>query len=204
MVSEINFDFEKENYNLLIVNTGGNHADLSQEYSAIPNEMWNVAKFFGKSVCREIEKKDVVQNLKQIRKEFGDRAVLRAFHFFEENDRVDKQVKALKENNFSEFLSHITDSGNSSWKWLQNCYVNSNYNEQGITMALSLTELFIKDKKKGACRVHGGGFAGVILTLLPKEYVDEYINYMHQAIGENNVYKMNIRPEGVVCLNSLV
>lgn len=111
---------------------------------------------------------------------------------------------ALKENRFGDFLNNITASGNSSWKWLQNCYTNSNYQEQGISIALALTELFIARKQKGACRIHGGGFAGVIMAMLPNDIVGEYIAYMEKTLGAGNTYQMSIRPYGAICLNDLL
>ena len=145
----------------------------------------------------------VIENAAKVRKEAGDRAFLRALHFFEENKRVEKQVQALKENRFDEFLSLITESGNSSWKWLQNCYVPGS-EEQGITSALALTELFIKEKGCGACRVHGGGFAGVIMAMLPNSVTDEYIAYIEKAMGEGSAYRMSIRPYGAVCVDGYI
>lgn len=113
-------------------------------------------------------------------------------------------MAALKEGRFQEFLELITASGNSSWKWLQNCYTNSNYQEQGISVALALTELYIAGKGRGACRVHGGGFAGVIMAMLPNDITDEYIAYMEKALGEGCAYRMSIRPYGAVCVNDVM
>ena len=140
----------------------------------------------------------------EVREFAGDRSVLRALHFFEENKRVEAEVAALKENRFDDFLINITESGNSSWKWLQNCFTNSSFQEQGITIALALTELFIKEKGCGACRVHGGGFAGVIMAMLPNNIVDEYVTYIEKALGEGNAYKMSIRPYGAICVNNVM
>lgn len=201
VVEKIDFDFSSQNHSLIIVNTGKGHADLSEDYSSVPNEMKKVAEFFGKEVCSEITEEQVISNLSKVREYAGDRSVLRALHFFEENKRVEAEVAALKENRFQDFLDNITASGNSSWKWLQNCYTNSNVQEQGICIALALTELFIAEKKKGACRIHGGGFAGVIMAMLPNELVDEYIKYIEDAIGEGNAYNMSIRPYGAICVN---
>ncbi len=138
-----------------------------------------------------------------MREKAGDRPLLRALHFFEENKRVEAQVEALKENRFEDFLKTITESGNSSWKWLQNCYVGGS-SEQGITAALALTELFIRKKGCGACRVHGGGFAGVIMAMLPDTVVDEYITYIEKAMGKGSAYRMSIRPYGAVCVDSYI
>lgn len=202
-VEKIDFDFNSQDYSLIIVQTGRGHADLSQDYSAVPNEMKKVAEFFGKEVCSEISERDVIDNLPAVRKYAGDRSVLRALHFFEENKRVEAEVRALKENKFQEFLENITASGNSSWKWLQNCYTTSNYQEQGITISLALTELFIAEKGKGACRVHGGGFAGVIMVMLPNDLTEEYIRFIEKATGEGNAYRMMIRPYGAICINHM-
>lgn len=203
VVEKIAFDFSAQKHKLMIVNTGKGHADLSEDYSSVPAEMKKVAAFFGKEVCAEIKEEQVLDHLTEVREVCGDRAVLRALHFFEENKRVEKEVKALKENRFADFLNGITESGNSSWKWLQNCFTNHSYQEQGITVALALTEMFLKEKGCGACRVHGGGFAGVIMAMIPEELTEEYTSYMNRALGEGNVYSMSIRPYGAICLNSL-
>lgn len=204
VVEKIEFDFASRNHSLIIVNTGKGHADLSEDYSLVPSEMKKVAEFFGKEVCAEITEKDVIENLNEVREFAGDRSVLRALHFFEENKRVDAEVAALKEGRFEDFLHNITSSGNSSWKWLQNCFTNTSYQEQGITIALALTELFLAEKKAGACRIHGGGFAGVIMTMIPNELAKEYITYIEKAMGEGNAYRMSIRPYGAICFQDLI
>lgn len=204
VVEKIDFDFASQNHSLIIVQTGRGHADLSADYSSVPNEMKKVAEYFGKEVCAEITEEQVLEHLKAVREYAGDRSVMRALHFFEENKRVETMVAALKNGNFAEFLSGITASGNSSWKWLQNCYTNSSYQEQGISVALALTELFIAKKQKGACRIHGGGFAGVIMTMLPNEIVDEYVAYIEKALGEGSAYRMSIRPYGAFCVNDMI
>lgn len=204
VVEQIDFDFASQNHSLIIVNTGKGHADLSADYSSVPAEMKKVAEFFGKEVCAEITEQEVIDNLEKVRAFAGDRSVLRALHFFEENKRVDAEVAALKEGRFQDFLKNITASGDSSWKWLQNCFTNISYQEQGITVALALTELFLAEKKRGACRIHGGGFAGVIMAVLPNELVDEYIAYIEKAMGEGNAYRMTIRPYGAICFNEVM
>ena len=204
VVEKIDFDFASQNHSLIIVNTGKGHADLSADYSSVPNEMKKVAQFFGKEGCAEIKEQDVIDHLAELRAYAGDRSVLRALHFFEENKRVEAEVRALKENRFGDFLDGITSSGNSSWKWLQNCYTNSNVQEQGISIALALTEMFIAEKKRGACRIHGGGFAGVIMAMLPNDLVDEYVAYIEKAMGEGSAYRMSIRPYGAICVNQML
>ena len=204
VVEAIDFDFASQNHSLIIVQTGKGHADLSADYSSIPKEMKKVAEYFGKEVCAEITEEQVLRQLKGVREFAGDRSVMRALHFFEENKRVEAEVAALKEGRFADFLTEITASGNSSWKWLQNCFTNGNYQEQGITIALALTELFIAEKKRGACRVHGGGFAGVIMAMLPNDLVDEYVTYIEEKLGEGSAYRMTIRPYGAICVNELL
>lgn len=204
VVEKIDFDFASRDHSLIIVQTGRGHADLSADYSSVPSEMKKVAEFFGKEVCAQVTEEQVIANLAQVRAFAGDRSVMRALHFFEENKRVEAEVAALKEGRFQEFLELITASGNSSWKWLQNCYTNSNYQEQGISVALALTELYIAGKGRGACRIHGGGFAGVIMAMLPNDITDEYIAYMEKALGEGCAYRMSIRPYGAVCVNDVM
>lgn len=204
VVEKIDFDFASHDHSLIIVQTGKGHADLSEDYSSVPIEMKKVAEYFGKEVCAEITEEQVIENLAEVRAYAGDRSVMRALHFFEENKRVEAEVAALKEDRFEDFLMNITASGNSSWKWLQNCYTNSNYQEQGISVALALTELFIAEKQRGACRIHGGGFAGVIMAMLPNDIVEEYITYIEKTMGEGSAYRMSIRPYGAVCVNDLI
>ena len=166
--------------------------------------MKKVAQYFGKEVCAELTEEMLIDNLKEVRAYAGDRSVMRALHFFEENKRVDAEVAALKEGRFKDFLAGVTASGNSSWKWLQNCYTTSDVQEQGISIALALTEMFIEKKKRGACRIHGGGFAGVIMAMLPNDIVDEYVAYIEKAMGEGSAYRMSIRPYGAICVNDKI
>lgn len=203
-VEKIDFDFGSQDHSLIIVQTGKGHADLSADYSSVPNEMKKAAEFFGKEVLAQVEEEELLRRLPEVRAFAGDRSVLRALHFFEENKRVDAEVQALKEGRFEDFLTNITASGNSSWKWLQNCYTNSSVQEQGITIALAVTELFIARKQRGACRVHGGGFAGVIMAMLPNDITDEYIACIEAAMGEGSAYRMSIRPYGAICVNELL
>lgn len=203
-VEKLSFDFAGAGHSLIIVQTGKGHADLSADYSSIPNEMKKVARYFGKEVLAEVDEAELIARIGKVREFAGDRSVMRALHFFEENKKVEAEVAALKANDFQTFLDNITASGNSSWKWLQNCYTTANVQEQGISIALALTELFIAEKKKGACRIHGGGFAGVIMAMLPNELVDEYIAYIEKAIGEGSAYRMSIRPYGAICCNDLL
>lgn len=198
LLKKIPFDFASHKHRLLIVNTGKGHADLSQEYSSIPQEMKDIAHFFGKKSLREITRQDVITNIKELRRQNSDRAVMRALHFFDENDRVDEEVSSLEQNNFSAFLEFVRGSGNSSWKYLQNVYVPSVPEEQSISIALALTEHFISCHKKGSCRIHGGGFAGVILVFLPEDLCPSYKAMMEKALEKDCVYDLSIRPYGAI------
>lgn len=197
-IREIQCNFDEMGHDLVIINTGKGHADLSAEYSAVPNEMKKVAEYFGKEVLQQVDEDAVIENVRAIREFAGDRGVLRAFHFFEENKRVDAEVEALEAKDFDTFLRKITESGDSSWKWLQNCYCNETPEEQSITVALALTKLYLDKIGHGVCRVHGGGFAGVIAAFLPKEYTEGFTQYIDKALGEGSAYVMHIRPQGAI------
>ncbi|MCK9860758.1 galactokinase family protein [Paenibacillus sp. ATY16] len=195
--------FEAAGYSLVIVGTGGNHADLTKDYASIPNEMRAVAQAFGVEVCRDLTAEMIYGRLAELRETAGDRAVLRALHFLDENDRVGKQVEAIKSGEWQNVLKHITASGNSSWKWLQNIYQESVSREQGIAITLAITERFIEQLGDGACRVHGGGFAGVILAVLPHAAVDEYRELIARTTG-TELFKIRVREIGAVCLNTFL
>lgn len=201
IVRKISFDFAAQNYSLLVINTGGSHADLTDDYASVPREMKAVASALGKKVCREITMEDVIQNIPRLRKQVGDRAILRAMHFLAEDQRVVRQVEALERGDFDEFLRLVNESGDSSWKWLQNCYTNKEPHEQGITLALSVTENFLKGSGKGAYRVHGGGFAGTVLVFMPNELLDGYVELMESIFGKGSVTVLSIRPYGTLCIN---
>jgi galactokinase len=203
-VEKIPFELSSQGYELLLVNTGGNHADLSLEYSAIPFEMKSVAKEMGEAYLSEVPYEQFIQNLENLRLKVGDRAILRCFHFYEEKKRVLKSVDALKENNFENFLTLITASGNSSWKFLQNCYTTKDPKEQSTAYYLTLSELFLRERNIGACRVHGGGFAGTIVVYLPAQSIHEYVLYMEKLTGTRSIYKMNIRKYGVVSFHEIL
>ena len=197
-VEKLDFGYDQLGYNLIIVNTGKGHADLSEEYSSVPVEMKRAAQVMGKEVLADVDEQEFMKNLNKVREEAGDRAVMRALHFFAEQNRVDAAVKAIKEEDYDTFLQCITKSGNSSWKWLQNCYATKDEKEQAVPVALALTELFIEKAGRGYCRVHGGGFAGVIAAILPKDLTAEYVEYMIPYMGKENVYVMQTRQTGAV------
>lgn len=203
-VKRIDFDFSKTGYAMIMVQTGKGHADLSEEYSSIPNEMKSVAAYFGKEALSECSEEALIEDIRAVREKCGDRAVMRAFHFFEENKKVDGAVAALDAGDFEKALSYVEASGNSSWKYLQNTYITGAVQEQSIPVALALTEIFIKKIGRGACRVNGGGFAGVIQAFIPDEQAEEYAAYMDKALGEGSAHIMRIRPVGAACINRLL
>jgi len=204
VVRKVNFDFASQNYSLLVVDTGGNHANLTDEYASIPREMKSVANQFGAEFCREINYEELIQRIKEIRPRVGDRAILRAFHFLGDNARVLEQVAALERGDFQSFLSLVNESGNSSFKWLQNIYTTKNVEEQGVSLALAITEKYISMVGEGACRVHGGGFAGTIQVFLPNADVSEYIKLVESVFGEGKAVVLSIRPHGTLYLNQFL
>ncbi len=194
LYESISFDLHKFGYNLCVVDTGGNHADLTPEYAAVPTEMKQVAGFFGKEVLREVDEKDFYANIKVLREKFGDRAVLRAIHFYDDNNTAKAMAEALKSENFEAFKGYVVKSGNSSFKHLQNVFCCANPSEQGLSLALALTEKVLEGK--GAYRVHGGGFAGTIQAYVPFELLDTYKKEIENVFGEGSCYVLSVRPVG--------
>lgn len=195
-IEKINFDFNATGYSVLIVNTGGSHADLTEDYASVRVEMNKTAQQLGGEVMRDIFLENLLNNLPRLRRKLGDRPLLRALHFIRENQRVMDEVNALKNNDFTRFLKLIFESGNSSFKYLQNCYTPKDLNIQSIPLALALTELFINKTGSGACRVHGGGFAGTIQVFLPKKQVESYKQFISPVFGEEAIIDLQIRSKG--------
>ena len=198
VIKRVSFDFSEKNYRVLVVDTGGNHADLTDDYASIPAEMKSVARALGAEVCREIDYDQLLHKAKSLRVQVGDRALLRAFHFLCENERVVHQVNSLESGDFQTFLRLVEESGNSSCKWLQNIFSANNIHEQGMTLALALTEQYLDQIGAGACRVHGGGFAGAIQVFLPKGAVAVYTELMESVFGAESVLLLNIRSYGAL------
>ncbi len=196
IVNEVKFDFASSGHSLCIVDTKGSHSDLTDDYAAIRSEMEAVAGVFGKNVLREVDEEEFKKNIPAVREKVGDRAVLRAMHFFADNARVLKEVDALKKGNFDEFKSYILESGDSSYKYNQNVYSNKKPLEQPVSLALALSESILKGK--GAWRVHGGGFAGTIQAFVPNEILEDYKNAMESVFGDDSCYVLIIRPVGGV------
>ncbi|MBQ8107433.1 MAG: galactokinase [Ruminococcus sp.] len=194
VIKSLDFDFSASGHSLCIVDTKGNHADLTPEYAAIPPEMKSVAQFFGKEVLRQITKEQVLENIVQLREKCGDRAVLSALHFFDDNARVAKEAQALENGRFEDFLALITESGNSSLAYLQNIFAASNVSEQGLTVALYLAKQLLGGR--GACRVHGGGFAGTIQAFVPNDMLDSFRSEIERVFGEGSCYVLTVRSCG--------
>jgi galactokinase len=195
-IETIRFDFEKHGYALVVVNTGGSHADLTADYAAIPTEMKAVAGFFGKKVMRQVKRQELFAKLPELRAKVGDRAILRAFHFIEDNKRVEKMVEALEEKDLDRYLKNVQRSGDSSWEILQNVFAVGSPSEQGVSLALTVTGQFLKGE--GAYRVHGGGFAGTIQAYIPSDRLPDYVETMEGVFGPGCVTHLRIRPEGAV------
>ncbi|MBR5866843.1 MAG: galactokinase, partial [Spirochaetaceae bacterium] len=193
-VEKLDFNMAEYGYSLCITDTKGSHADLTDEYAAVPKEMKLVAKYFEKEVLRDVDFDDFVKNIPALRNLFGDRSVLRAMHFFMENQRVEKEVESLKQKNINAFLTSVKDSGNSSFKYLQNVYSNSDIKNQNVSVALMMSDFFLKEK--GVSRVHGGGFAGTIQAFVKTEFVPFYKNQMNNIFGKDSCKDLRIRKYG--------
>ena len=192
VLTPLDVNFEDYGYDLVIVDTKGNHADLTGEYAAVPAEMKQVAAYFGADCLRKVDYEEFIDKLPQLREAVSnDRAILRAIHFFDENMRVEAMLDCLKEKDIDGYLYYVEESGNSSFKYLQNVYPAINVKEQGLSLALALTEDFLSGE--GACRVHGGGFAGTIQAYIPKELTDDYIDFMDSVFGEGSATVLAIR-----------
>ena len=196
VIEKVNFDFSKSGYALCIVDTGGNHADLTNEYASIPGEMKAVAGYFGKPVLREVSKGEILSNIVALREQFGDRAVLRSLHYLDDNARVEKEVAALNNGDFETFKQTIIASGNSSFRFLQNVYANVNPNEQGLSLAIYVAQDMLEGK--GAYRVHGGGFGGTTQNFVPVEMVDEFKTAIEKVFGEGNCIALRVRNDGAI------
>ncbi len=201
IIEQVDFDFSTSGHALCIVDVGGNHADLTHEYAAIPAEMRAVAASLGVEYLRETTMEALLANITMLRERHGDRAVLRAIHFLRDNARVVKQVAALRDGDFEAFKALIIESGNSSFEYLQNVYPNCNVEEQGMSLALALAQGVLQGC--GAWRVHGGGFGGTTQNFVPLDKLDEFKSVIESAFGEGTCHVLNIRPCGGVCVDKL-
>ena len=194
MVEKICFDLAEAGYALCIIDSGADHADLTDEYAAIPAEMKQVCNFFGKDVLRQIPEEDFFSALSDLCRCVPDRAILRAMHIYEENQRVLGQVKALKENDVDTFLELVKESGRSSWMYLQNITPTGSIMHQEVAVSLALCKKLLSGK--GAYRVHGGGFAGTVQAFVPLDMLDTFKDKIEAVLGKNACHVLNIREEG--------
>ena len=196
IVEKIDFDFDTFNHTLCIVDTKGSHADLTCEYAAITQEMKKIAQQFGKTYLCEVDESAFYMKIEELRMSCGDRSVLRAFHFFSENERVKEEVKALKKADFEKFKKLIKESGDSSYKYLQNVYTPKNINEQNLSIGLAMSDYILG--RNGVNRVHGGGFAGTIQAFVPNNLLATYQEKIEAIFGQGSCYSLKIRPCGGV------
>ena len=193
-IEQVSLDVRDFGYTLCVVDTGGNHANLTGDYAAITEECQKISHALGVDFLRDADESKFYAEMGELRKKFGDRAVLRAFHFFNEQKRVELQRTALKEHDFEKFLYYVNESGESSYKYLQNLYSNSAVNEQGLCLAIAVTKQFLKGR--GACRVHGGGFAGTIQCYIPNEKFEEYREMIERIFHKGACVPLLVRPVG--------
>jgi len=199
VVQKIPADFDRMDCILAVVNTGGSHADLTPAYASIPEEMRHVASLFGKSALREVREEELRANLSLVRKNAGDRAVLRALHFFNENRRVEKMVDALEAGDFEAYLGFVAESGESSVGMLQNTVApGSTGQAQPAALALGVSNDFFRSRGRGVARIHGGGFAGTIQVYVPRDHFEEYTKIMAELFGDGCVQTLATRKQGVV------
>lgn len=192
-VTPLQYNFSENGYQLVVVNTHSSHDDLTDEYAAIRSEMNRVADFFGEKVLRCVRPEQVYQNINPLREKLGERALLRAMHFFAENERVKQQVHALKQNDLAAFFAAVNASGKSSWTLLQNIYPGGSV-QQPMALALAVAEVILRGE--GACRVHGGGFAGTTLNFVPEEKTDIFVERMEHIFGSDSCVVLDVRKDG--------
>ena len=191
-VEAISYDFARKGYALVVVATGGSHANLTDQYAAIPAEMKRVAECFGQPVLRGLTAEQLTAKANELRAKVSDRAIMRAYHFIREDERVPKQVEALKEDRIGDFLQLIIDSGRSSYMYLQNVFADNR--DQSLSLALCMAEELLRGD--GAWRIHGGGFAGTTLNFVPLNRIREFVETMQRAFGNDACKVLNIRPVG--------
>ncbi len=196
VIKSVNFDFSSCGHALCIIDTRASHADLTDEYAAVPGEIKAVAAHFGKEVLTQIDEADFYAAIPELRKACGDRAVMRCIHFYQENQRVPKQVAALEQGDFNTFLQLIKESGHSSWMYLQNVIPAGYKAHQDVAVSLALCEHYLQGK--GAYRVHGGGFAGTVQAFVPFEILENFRAGIDAVLGEGACHVLSIRPQGGV------
>ena len=198
VAEKVDFDFASAGHALCIIDSGADHADLTDEYTAVTTELKKVCKHFGKNVLREVPEADFLAALPELRREAGNRAVLRAIHIYDENRRVENQVDALRRGDFDAFLKYINSSGLSSWRYLQNVVPTGYTAHQEVALALALAERLLDGR--GACRVHGGGFAGTIQAFVPLDMLEKFRTETERVLGDGACHVLTVRPVGGVRL----
>ena len=193
-IEKINFDLAKAGYALCIIDSGADHADLTDEYAAIPNELKEVCRFFGKDVLRQIPEEEFLEKLPELRKQVSDRAILRAIHVYQENKRVKILASALRNEDLYAFFHMIRQSGQSSWMYLQNIYPSGAVAKQEVAIALTLCDTLLHGR--GAYRVHGGGFAGTVQAFVPFDLLTKFKSEIERVLGEGKCHVLNIRADG--------
>ncbi|MBR5182347.1 MAG: galactokinase [Clostridiales bacterium] len=194
IVDKVAFDFSKTDYVLCITDTKGSHADLTDEYAAVPSEMKTVASLLGYDFLRPVTLDDIICNIGMLREKAGDRAVLRAIHFINESKRAHEEADALRNDNMDRFLKLVKESGNSSFKYLQNVYTNKDVTVQNVSLALAVSDSVLDEDE--ASRVHGGGFAGTIQAFVKKANASKYQSYMNKVFGDGACEILAIRKYG--------
>lgn len=194
VVERVDFDFASAGHALCIIDSGADHADLTGEYAAIPGELKQLCALFGKTVLREIPEEVFFQKLPEIRRQVPDRAILRAIHIYQENRRVVAQVRALREGDFDRFLALVTESGRSSWMYLQNVYPAGTVERQAVAVALALCDTLLQGR--GAFRVHGGGFAGTVQAFVPVDLLGTFRAGVERVLGPGSCHVLSIHPQG--------
>lgn len=198
IINKVEFDFASCGHALCIIDTGGDHADLTEDYAAVRGEMEKAAAVFGKNVLREVDENEFMNNISLVREKVNDRAVLRAMHFYAENRRAEAEVKALESGNFEEFKALVTESGRSSYMYNQNVFTTKDVAHQGVSLALAMCEYLLSGK--GAWRVHGGGFAGTIQAFVPNDMLDEFCEKIEAVFSKGSCHVLSVRPFGGIKL----
>lgn len=196
IVEKLDFDFQKSGYDLCIIDSGADHADLTEEYASITRELKELCAFFSKDYLRQIPETDFMAALPKLRGTVSDRAILRAIHVYRENERVIAQAEALKSHDIDTFLQLVSESGRSSWMYLQNISPAGAVEKQPVAFALALCDSLLHGK--GACRVHGGGFAGTVQAFVPHGMLGSFKKSVEASLGRGSCHVLNVRPYGGV------
>ena len=198
IIKKVNFDFASCGHALCIIDTGGDHADLTDDYAAVRGEMEQAAEVFGKNVLRDVDETEFMRNISLVREKVNDRAVLRAMHFYAENKRAEAEVKALESGDFDAFKELVTESGRSSYMYNQNVFTTKDVAHQGVSLALAMCEYLLEGK--GAWRVHGGGFAGTVQAFVPVDMLDDFCEKIEAVFSKGSCHVLSIRPFGGIKL----